>query len=43
MQKFTTADEKLDLAIIHADAATLMKNLMRDNKKAQVEIYEGLT
>jgi aspartate racemase len=31
------------MRIVHADASTLMKNLMRDNKDAQAEIYEGLT
>jgi aspartate racemase len=31
------------MTIVHADASTLMKNLMRDNKDAQAEIYEGLT
>ena len=43
MQKFATADAKLDMTIVHADAATLMKNLMRENKDAQAEIDEGLT
>lgn len=31
------------MAIIHAYAATLMNNLMRENKNSQVDIYEGLT
>ena len=43
MQKFATADAKLDMTIVHADAATLMKTLMRENKDAQAEIDEGLT
>lgn len=43
IQKFEAADAKLDMRIVHADASTLMKNLMRDNKDAQAEIYEGLT
>ena len=43
MQKFATADAKLDMTIVHADAATLMKNLMRENKDAQAQIDEGLT
>ena len=41
MQKFATSDAKLDMTIVHADAATLMKNLMRENKDAQTEIDEG--
>jgi hypothetical protein len=43
MQKFATADTELDMTLVHADASTLMKNLMRDNKDAQAEIHEGLT
>ena len=43
MQKFATADAELDMTIVHADASTLMKNLMRENKDAQAEIDEGLT
>ena len=31
------------MTIVHADASTLMKNLMRENKNAQAEIDEGLT
>ena len=31
------------MTIVHADASTLMKNLMRENKDAQAEIDEGLT
>jgi aspartate racemase len=43
IQKFASADAELDMTIVHADAPTLVKNLMSDNKDAQVEIYEGLT
>ena len=43
MQKFATADAELDMTIVHVDASTLMKNLMRENKDAQAEIDEGLT
>ena len=43
MQKFATADAKLDMTIVHVDASTLMKNLMRENKNAQAKIDEGLT
>ncbi|MFZ8868843.1 MAG: hypothetical protein ACO2YK_09785 [Paracoccaceae bacterium] len=43
MQKFETADAELDMTIVHVDASTLMKNLMRENKDAQAEIDEGLT
>ncbi len=43
MQKFATADAELDMTIVHADASTLMKNLMRENMDAQAEIDEGLT
>ena len=43
MQKFATADAELDMTIVHADASTLMKNLMRENQDAQAEIDEGLT
>ena len=43
MQKFATADAELDMTIVHADASTLMKNLMRENKDVQAEIDEGLT
>lgn len=41
MQKFATADAELDMTIVHVDASTLMKNLMRENKDAQAEIDEG--
>ena len=41
MQKFATVDAKLDMTIVHADAANPMKNLMRENKDAQAEIDEG--
>ena len=43
IQKFASTDAELDMTIVHADAPTLVKNLMSDNKDAQVEIYEGLT
>ena len=43
IQKFASGDAELDMTIVHADAPTLVKNLMSDNKDAQVEIYEGLT
>ena len=43
IQKFASIDAKLEMTIVHADAPTLVKNLMSDNKDAQVEIYDRLT
>ena len=43
IQKFASADAELDMTIVHADAPTLVKNLMSDNKDAQVAIYDRLT
>ena len=43
IQKFASADAALDMTIVHADAPTLVKNLMSDNKDAQVAIYDRLT
>ena len=43
IRKFASEDVTLDMTIVHADAPTLIKNLMDDNKDAQVAIYEGLT
>ena len=43
IQKFASTDAKLEMTIVHADAPTLVKNLMSDNKDAQVEIYDRLT
>ena len=43
IQKFASTDAELDMTIVHADAPTLVKNLMSDNKDAQVAIYDRLT
>ena len=43
IEKFASEDADLDMTIVHADASTLVKNLMDDNKDAQVSIYNGLT
>ena len=34
IQKFASTDAELDMTIVHADAPTLVKNLMNDNKDA---------
>ena len=39
IEKFASEDADLDMTIVHADASTLVKNLMDDNKDAQVSIY----
>ena len=41
--RFASEDADLDMTIVHADAPTLVKNLMDDNKDAQVAIYQRLT
>ena len=41
--RFASEDAALDMTIVHADAPTLVKNLMDDNKDAQVAIYQRLT
>ena len=41
--RFASEDADLDMTIVHADAPTLVQNLMSDNKDAQVAIYNGLT
>jgi len=43
IEKFASEDADLDMTIVHADASTLVKNLMDDNKDAQVSIYNDLT
>ena len=43
IEKFASEDADLDMTIVHAEASTLVKNLMDDNKDAQVNIYSGLT
>ena len=43
IEKFASEDADLDMTIVHADASTLVKNLMDDNKDAQVSIYNSLT
>ena len=43
IRKFASEDVTLDMTIVLADAPILIKNLMDDNKDAQVAIYEGLT
>ena len=43
IKKFASGDANLDMTIVHADAPTLVKNLMDDNSDAQVAIYQGLT
>ena len=43
IEKFASEDADLDMTIVHADASTLVKNLMDDNKDAQVAIYQRLT
>ena len=39
IEKFASEEKNLDMTIVHADAPTLIKNLMEDNKDAQVAIY----
>ena len=41
--RFASEDADLEMTIVHADAPTLVKNLMDDNKDAQVAIYQRLT
>ena len=41
--RFASEDADLDMTIVHADAPTLVKNLMDNNKDAQVAIYQRLT
>ena len=41
IQKFASGDAELDMTIVHADAPTLVKNLMSDNKDAQVAINDS--
>ena len=41
--RFASEDADLDMTIVHVDAPTLVKNLMNDNKDAQVAIYQRLT
>ena len=41
--RFASEDADLNMTIVHADAPTLVKNLMDDNKNAQVAIYQRLT
>ena len=43
IEKFASEDADLDMTIVHADAPTLVKNLMDDNKDAQVAVYQRLT
>ena len=43
IERFASKDADLDMTIVHAYAPTLVKNLIDDNKNAQVAIYEGLT
>lgn len=41
--KFARSQETLDLTIVHADTPTLLGNLERNDKEAQVAIYSRLT
>ena len=43
IQKFASEDVKLEITIVHADAPTLVNNLMNNDTDAQVAIYEVLT
>ena len=43
IEKFASEEKNLDMTIVHADAPTLTKNLMDDNKDGQVAIYNDLT
>jgi aspartate racemase len=43
VKRSASKDVNLDMTIVHADAPTLVRNLMNDNKDLQVVIYEGLT
>ena len=43
IKKFSSENIELDMTIVHADTPTLVKNLMSDNKDAQILIYEHLT
>ena len=43
IEKFASKKKNLDMTIVHADAPTLIKNLMEDNKDRQVTIYNDLT
>ena len=38
IEKFASEEKNLDMTIVHADAPTLIKNLMDDNKDGQVAI-----
>ena len=40
---FARAERPLDLTIVHADSPTLIDNLQRDDRTAQVAIYQRLT
>ena len=43
IERFASEEKNLDMTIVHADAPTLIKNLMDDNKDGQVAIYNDLT
>ena len=43
IERFASEGKNLDMTIVHADAPTLIKNLMEDNKDRQVAIYNDLT
>ncbi len=43
IERFASEEKNLDMTIVHADAPTLIKNLMEDNKDGQVAIYNDLT
>ena len=43
IERFASKRKNLDMTIVHADAPTLIKNLMEDNKDRQVAIYNDLT
>ncbi len=43
IQKFASEYVKLEITIVHADAPTLVNNLMNNDTDAQVAIYEVLT
>lgn len=43
IEKFSIEETDLNMTIVHADAPTLIQNLMQDNKEEQVAIYQNLT
>ena len=43
VKKFAAQNVDLEMTIVHADTPTLLRNLMADDKNAQVRIYDELT